>query len=86
MKKIILATGMLLSLTAFADIEYSSMEPAKATSQEISKSRACFNELEEQGCGDPGDDLQQFRSCMNNVYSTLTADCKKLMSELYGAK
>ena len=83
MKNIILMTGLLLSFQAFADIEYVEDNQAKPTQVEISKNRACFQELERQGCGDPGDDPQQFRSCMSNVYSTLTTDCKALMTKLY---
>lgn len=83
MKNIILMTGLLFSFQAFADIEYVEDNQSKPTETEISKNRTCFQELERQGCGDPGEDPQQFRSCMSNVYSTLSTDCKALMTELY---
>ncbi|MCM2349374.1 MAG: hypothetical protein NDI69_05080 [Bacteriovoracaceae bacterium] len=84
MKNIVLMIGLLFSLTALADIEYVEDNQAKPTQAEITKNRACFQELITQGCGDPGEDPQQFRSCMSNVYSTLTKDCQTLMSKLYG--
>ena len=86
MKNTLAIIGLLLVMNANADIEYSEDQNAKATPQEVSKNRACFQELSAQGCGDPGDDHQQFRSCLNNVHSTLTTDCQKMMSNLYGKK
>lgn len=86
MKNILLVTGLLFVMHASADIEYSSAEPSKATAQEINKSRSCFQELMVQGCGDPGEDPQHFRSCLKNVHPSLTADCRAMMTELYGVK
>lgn len=86
MKNTLAIIALLFVMNAKADIEYSTDQNAKATPQEVSKNRACFQELAAQGCGDPGDDHQQFRSCLNNVHSTLTADCQKMMSNLYGKK
>lgn len=86
MKYTIVTLGLLFTISANADIEYSPQEPAKATVQEISKSRACFEELKVQGCGDPGDDINHFKSCLGNVHSTLTDSCKKMMTDLYGVK
>ena len=82
MKNIILAIGMILALDSFATIEHEP-ETSKPTETEIQSNRACFKELKELGCGDPGEDLQRFRSCMNNVYPTLSKSCQKLMTDLY---
>lgn len=86
MKNTLAIISLLFVMNVKADIEYSADQNAKATPQEVSKNRACFQELSAQGCGDPGDDHQQFRSCLNNVHSTLTSDCQKMMSNLYGTK
>ena len=86
MKKILIAFSFLLAVNAQADIEHMPQAGTKATAQEIAKSRACFKDLEILGCGDPGVDHQQFRSCLNNVFSSLNSSCKKMMSELYGVK
>lgn len=86
MKNTLAIIGLLFVMNAKADIEYSADQDAKASPQEVSKNRACFQELSAQGCGDPGDDHQQFRSCLNNVHSTLTTECQKMMSNLYGTK
>lgn len=82
MKKILAAMFVVLMTNAYADIEYEGKEN-NPTPQEISKNRACFEELAKQGCGDPGDDVKQFRSCLHNVFPTLGSDCQKLMIKLY---
>ena len=82
MKNIVLLMGLLIAYDSFANIEYEG-SVAKPSATEISKNRACFGELKVQGCGDPGEDPEQFRTCMNDVYQTLSADCKKLMTKLY---
>jgi hypothetical protein len=88
MKNIFLAASFLLTMNAFASIEFEPTQAAssKASDREISRSRACFQELSAQGCGDPGEDPTHFRSCMRNVKSTLTSECKALMNDLYGKK
>lgn len=82
MTKIFILTSMLFMLSAGASIEYDG-DIAQPTPQEISKNRACFEELIQNGCGDPGEDVNQFRSCLKNVFPSLTEDCKQLMNYLY---
>lgn len=84
MKNFILLASLLLTLNVFADIEHTDNAPARPSEEEIARNRACFQDLATQGCGDPGEDPQQFRSCMSNVYSTLDKHCQDLMSTLYG--
>ena len=76
----------MMMLNAHASIEASSTPSSQPSKDEISKNRACFEELSVQGCGDPGDDTEQFRSCMSNVHETLDPHCKQLMQSLYGTK
>lgn len=84
MKKIFIPVMMMLVVNAFASIEHDgSPEP---TAAQVAKSRACFEEVSQNGCGDPGDDVKQFRSCLHNVHPSLTADCQKMMSHLYGKR
>ena len=82
MRNTIFLLGLFLAHQSLADIEYEgpSSRPGQA---EIQRNRACFEELKVLGCGDPGEDPEQFRSCMSNVYSSLSKDCKVLMSKLY---
>ncbi|MFP5386708.1 MAG: hypothetical protein ACLGHN_11555 [Bacteriovoracia bacterium] len=82
MKNILLALGMIFALDSFATIE-AEPEPTRPTEKEIQSNRGCFKELETQGCGDPGADIHHFRTCMNNVFPTLSKSCKKLMTDLY---
>lgn len=84
MRKTLLALSLIFAINAQANIEYSTAEVSKATPQEIAQNRACFEELQVQGCGDPGEDIQQFKSCLKNVHSTLSGSCQKMMTELYG--
>lgn len=71
-------------MNARADIEYSPTEVSKASAGEIAMSRACFEELKVQGCGDPGEETDHFRTCLKDVYQSLTGSCQRMMSELYG--
>ena len=87
MKNIFCAISLLTALSVHASIDYTeSDDSAKATPVEIATSRACFNEVAEQGCGVPGVDDEHFHSCLMNVRATLTDNCKLRMTELYGKK
>lgn len=87
MKTILIALSLLLVMNAKADIEYSADDAkGKATPAEITRNQSCFRELEDNGCGNPGENIKSFRSCMRNVYSGLSDDCQKMMSNLYGTK
>lgn len=84
MKNFSIVMFFVFSLTAFGSIEYVESEQSKATPAEISRNRSCFKELASEGCRDPGEDTQQFRTCMSEVYPRLTKNCQTLMSKLYG--
>ncbi len=86
MKNFFLLIGMIYLIDAQASIEYMPNELSKATVAEVERNRSCFRELAVQGCGDPAEDPQHFRSCLNHVHSTLGENCKKMMSDLYGSK
>lgn len=84
MKNLTLLFFMFFSIQAF-----SSMEPdnyQEATPEEIAASRSCFQEVADQGCGHPRDDLSSFKSCLHNSFTSLTSSCQKMMGELYGKK
>lgn len=83
MKNLILMCGILLMVNAYATIEAGDEKVFNVTAEEVMKNRACFKDLEANGCGDPGEDPKQFRSCMRNVYPKLEEDCQKLMTKLY---
>ena len=84
MKNMLLTMGLLFVINAHADIEYTPEEQSNVSQAEVTKNRACFQELNVQGCGDPGEDPIHFRSCMKNVKDTLSASCRSKMTELYG--
>ena len=84
MKKIIAILSLVITFGAFADIDTTSAVNITPSNARIEKSRACFQELQTLGCGHPKDDLEQFRSCMNNVFESLDSNCQTMMKRLYG--
>lgn len=85
MKKLLVPLFMLFMLNSYATIVDDGIndQPSPA---EIAKNRACFEELEKNGCGDPGEDPKQFRICLHDSFANLSKDCQKMMSGLYGTK
>lgn len=80
----------LISLMAFsvanASVEAEQKNYQHPTSAEIDQRRACFQDLEVQGCGKHEEDSVQFRSCLSNVLGSLDQNCRRMMVELYGDK
>lgn len=86
MKKIILILGLFTTLAAFANIDASTDKGVSPTSAEVSQYRACFQELEQLGCGHPSEDQEHFVNCMHDSLSSLTKRCQEMMTTLYGTK
>lgn len=86
MTKMMIAIALLVSLSAKATIDEGTMKSTEPSGKEVSSARSCFKELSVLGCGHPRDDLEQFKSCMGNIISSLTPDCQKMMSDLYSRK
>ena len=86
MKNFILVMLMVSGLNALASMDASEVETTQPTQQEISRNRACFQELRDNGCGEPTDDPQNYRICINNAFDSLSSDCKAMMSRLYGKR
>jgi sulfite reductase alpha subunit-like flavoprotein len=86
MKSISIALLMFFMTNAHANIEYNSEDAAQTSPQELAQNRACFGELSNQGCGDPGEDVKTFRSCLHDSFAQLTPNCQKMMTGLYGRK
>ena len=83
MKKTLMILGFLFVMNAGA-AEGDLGKYVPPSDAEVSKNRACFQDLEVQGCGKQEEDPEQFRSCMSNVHENLNEHCKRLMSNLYG--
>lgn len=81
MKKTSIMFGLLMMMGSAYAAEYK-----RPTAAEISQYRACFEDLEVQGCGKLEEDHVQFRSCMSNVQDSLDDHCKKMMKRLYGSR
>ncbi len=82
MKKLFIILSLTASLAAQATIEDEG-QPTSLSTAEITRNRACFEELTRENCPDPSDDARQFRACLHNSFDALTPSCQKLMSELY---
>jgi hypothetical protein len=83
MKNIILLIAMVSSLCAFADIDESALKQTEPKPGEVESARSCFREYETLGCGHPREDLEHFKSCMENVSSSITPKCQNIMNGLY---
>lgn len=77
--------GLIFALNITAALAGSEQKHSQPSEEKIQSNRACFNELEVQGCGSPNDDQTQFRSCLSNVLDSLDTDCKGMMLSLYGS-
>lgn len=86
MKNIVMMFSLLLSFNVFADIDEASMKLTEPKEGEVESARSCFSEFETLGCGHPRDDLEHFKSCMENVFSSVTPKCQKIMGGLYRKK
>ncbi len=85
MKNFILVFSFIstLSFATHAHIDEGVVPSTEPTSKEIGASRSCFQELDRFGCGHPREDLEKFRSCMHNVYSSLSPSCQQIVGKLY---
>lgn len=82
--KYLLAVCLFFTAHVMADIHATDVIEVTPKAERVEAARACFSELQTLGCGHPKDDLKHFRSCMNEVYSTLDQGCQKIMKRLYG--
>lgn len=86
MKHLIIALTLFTSLLAQASIDEADLKAMEPTEAEVATSRGCFHELERLGCGHPREDLDQFKSCLENVNSSLSSNCQNMMGGLYKRK
>lgn len=82
MKYTLALFSMLFMFNVFAVETY--QKAPQPSDAEIQKNRACFQDLEVQGCRSQDEDPEQFRSCLANVHQSLDDHCKKMLLDLYG--
>ena len=63
---------------------YAETKATRLSDSEIAQNRACFQDLEVQGCRSQDEDPEQFRACLANSHQSLDEHCKKMMLDLYG--
>jgi hypothetical protein len=83
MRKVIILFAMVTSISVFADIDEASLKETEPKPGEVESARSCFSEYEVLGCGHPREDLEHFKSCMENVSSSISSKCLKMMNGLY---
>lgn len=84
MKHTLAIFGLIFMINVHATVEDTSKTYVHPTDAEITRNRACFQDLEVQGCRSQEEDQEQFRSCLSNALPGLEDYCKKLMLNLYG--
>lgn len=80
MFKLITLAALISVSSAFAK------EYQHPTDSEIQQKRACFQDVEVQGCTKQEEDPVQFQECLSNIVDKLDDSCKDLMLDLYGDK
>ena len=86
MKNFLIVLSLFATLSAMAEIDEATMKSTEPKAGEVDAARSCFQELETFGCRHPREDLEQFKSCMENIFSSLTPPCQSRIGELYGKK
>jgi len=83
MKKLILFVLMSLSLNLLANQEHEAGMEADPGQSRLAETRACFEQLDVAGCGNPTMDRSHFSECAIDRKSDLPMNCQKLVSKLY---
>lgn len=83
MKKLLVMFGMVLMVNANAQTTQVK-KYVHPTESEITTNRACFQDLEVQGCRPQEEDPEQFRECLANAVDSLEESCKSMVLKLYG--
>lgn len=86
MKRTMLVSVFLFSLSAHADLEHKAGMGTMPQKQKLSVAHACFNEIDNIGCGHPRDDQEFFISCLDEKKDELTPSCQTFFQKLYGKK
>lgn len=74
--------SMLFMFNLYAADSY--QKAPQPSDVEIQKNRACFQDLEVQGCRSQEEDPEQFRACLANVHQSMDDHCQKMLLDLYG--
>jgi hypothetical protein len=77
-------TIALFGLVFMLNVSAADKKNSQPTEAEIQQNRACFQDLEVQGCRTQEDDPEQFRECLSNAHESMDDHCKKLMLKLHG--
>lgn len=86
MKRYLLVGTMIFSSIALADLEHIPGQGEIPSRQKLSLSRGCFDEIDNKGCGRPGDDHEVFIACLDDNRDELSINCQSFIERLYGKR
>lgn len=84
MKTLILSFTLLSSFSALATQEYTPGSEGVPSEARLATAHSCFKELADLGCGHPREDVNHFKSCLDQNLENLTSSCKTFAKRLYG--
>ena len=83
MKTSLLVFALFFSLQTHANQDHEAGMEADPGEARLAETRACFNALDEAGCGRPADDREHFSECAVDRKTDLQSGCQKLVKKLY---
>ena len=86
MKIYLLVGALIFSSVALADLEHTPGQGESPSKQKLSLSRGCFNEIDNKGCGRPGEDHEVFIACLDENKKNLSTNCQSFVERLYGKR
>ena len=79
-------TLLLFISLSHAHLEHKPGQGMIVDEKRLSKARGCFTDIKLLGCGHPREDIDFFKSCLDEKSDQLTSDCQNFFQRLYGKK
>ena len=77
---------LLTSYSAMANLEHTEGQGSGPSDKKLTHSRACFQEIVDQGCSHPREDRELFNNCLADKITTLSSECQTFFQRLYGKR
>lgn len=86
MKRTFVIFFLLSSFSAIANLEHTEGQGSGPSNKNLTFSRACFQEILDQGCSHPREDRELFNNCLADKLTTLSPSCQTFFQRLYGKR
>ena len=83
MKTSLTAIALIFSFQSGANVDHEAGMEANPGQTRLAQTRACFDELDQVGCGRPVEDREHFGECAVDRKPELRSSCQKLVRKLY---